>query len=122
MIDKVLFIIIAQGVGDHLFQGPKLDRKKGSSMKWLIAHTLLFSVALLPLSFFLLGFDTQTALLYFVVNLALHAAVDIGTGRLKEKYWNKNENAYFTVAAADQLTHISIMLLSYAWFAGIYEF
>lgn len=122
MIDKVLFIIVAQGVGDHLFQGQSLDKQKRHSIKWLIIHTLLFSVALLPLSFFLLGFDTQTALMYFGVNLVLHAAVDLGTGKLKGKYWKKNENAYFTVAAADQLIHISIMLLAYAWFAGIYEF
>ena len=117
MIDKVLYIVLSQGVGDHLFQGPKLDKMKRDKVSYLLAHTALYSITLIPLSYFLLGFNVKTATLYFAVNIILHLFVDFGTGKLKKKYWKKNENAYFTVAAVDQLVHIVIMLLSYVYFA-----
>jgi hypothetical protein len=117
MLDKVFFILVAQGVGDHLFQGPRLSVKKRDSFAYLMAHTGLYSITLLPLSFFLLGFDTTTAAMYFGVNFILHALVDFGTGKLKKRYWKKNENAYFSVAAIDQLVHIALMILTYVYFA-----
>ena len=117
MIEKVIYILIAQGVGDHLLQGPQLDKWKRDSLKYLLAHTALYSIALLPLSFFLLGFDTTTAAYYFLVNIVLHAGIDFFTGELKKRYWQKNEKAYFSVAGIDQLAHIVIMLLTYVYFA-----
>ena len=117
MIDKVIFILVAQGIGDHLFQGPKLDKMKRNRLKYLLAHTGLYSIALIPLSYFMLGFETMTATYFFLLNFGLHAIVDFFTGKIKKRYWQKNENAYFSVAAIDQLVHITIMLLTYLYFA-----
>ena len=117
MVVKVIYILIAQGIGDHLLQGPNLDKWKRDSLAYLLAHVALYSIALVPLSYFLLEFDTITATYYFLVNFLLHIVVDFFTGKLKNRYWKKNEQAYFSVAAIDQIVHIAIMLLTYVYFA-----
>ncbi|MCF8331660.1 MAG: DUF3307 domain-containing protein [Bacteroidales bacterium] len=117
MIEKVLYIILTQGVGDHLFQGPNLSKMKQDKPVYLLAHTALYSIALIPLSYFFLDFSFKIATWYFGINFILHILVDFGTGKLKKKFWKKNESAYFTVAAVDQLIHIVIMLLTYVYFA-----
>lgn len=115
-MEKVFFILIAQAVGDHIFQGPGLKKRKQTSLAYLLAHTGLYSIALLPLSFFLLGFEPKTALYYFAVNIVLHGLVDLGTGKLKTAYWSKNESVYFSIAAIDQIVHIALMLITWVYF------
>lgn len=101
-----ILLLLAHVIGDFYFQSNKLSKRKDSSLKWVLLHsliywlgTLLILLPVISVEFFVIG----------TLSAALHAIIDISkylylkkTGSRSAVPAGKDRNIFF----ADQIAHV----------------
>ena len=99
-------------VGDYYLQWSDMAKNKHNNNAWLTLHVSFYGIPLILGSIFLAIFSSEVeiweALLFAVVNIALHWVTDYFTSRLAEKYRGRDQ--YYWVTGADQFIHITTLL------------
>ncbi|WP_431127390.1 DUF3307 domain-containing protein [Flagellimonas flava] len=103
-------ILVAHWLGDYLFQTSNMAVKKSSSLKWLTAHVLTYSLVLGVFAIFL--FPLESALIYVALNALLHFVTDFFTSKLASKYQD-NPRVFYPVLGFDQMVHGLCLYLTY---------
>lgn len=120
-ISLPLSIIVAHTVGDWFCQSDWMALNKSKSNKALTAHTLVYSLFLLP-----------WGLTFWALNFNLHWLVDYVTSRITSKLWffrpygesnmwfyvDGKRHWFFSMIGLDQLIHFTILALTYKWVFG----
>ena len=101
-----LTILFAHWIGDYLLQTSDMAIKKHKSIKWLLLHTLTYTVVLLAIS--QLVFSWQVGLGYAIFNGALHLITDFFTSKLASRFQDK-PRVFYPILGFDQLIHISCL-------------
>ncbi|WP_420398815.1 hypothetical protein [Flagellimonas sp.] len=84
--------------------------KKSSSLKWLTAHVLTYSLVLGGFAIFL--FPLESALIYVALNALLHFVTDFFTSKLASKYQD-NPRIFYPVLGFDQMVHGLCLYLTF---------
>jgi len=84
--------------------------KKHRSVKWLLLHTLTYTLILLMMAQSI--FSWQVGLGYAVFNGALHLATDFFTSKLAAKFQEK-PRMFYSILGFDQLVHVSCLYWTY---------
>jgi len=102
-------------VGDFVFQTNKMARHKRHSLKWLSIHVGVYSVILITISLFI--FEWQEALLFGLINGALHWVTDFFTSKLNHKLNQfPNKHYFFIGIGFDQFIHAACLLLTFEYY------
>lgn len=100
----LLCLVWLHFVADFILQTDKMALNKSKSNRWLLAHSVTYS---LPMLFFV-------GPLYAVVNGAAHIVVDWCTSRVNSKLWQANERHwFFTMIGFDQAIHLTTLAVTY---------
>ena len=117
---RIIAIVLLHILADFFLQGTKLSKRKRFKLPALFEHTGIYTLTFLILSPFLLSLTFVQAVVLSLLNGVLHFGVDFVTGRLKKKYWQVDEDKYFTVSGLDQILHVVILVVTYlTLFPGI---
>lgn len=123
-ITYLLLIIWAHFVADFMLQNDTMAQNKSTSNIWLTNHIMVYSAAMLGmLAPFVYFANTQSShmqlvwlLVWVAINGALHWITDWISSRATSYFWKKGDrHNFFVVIGADQATHLSTMILTWAW-------
>jgi hypothetical protein len=109
-IHFLVVILFGHWVGDFLLQWNEMALKKGTRLRWLGLHVLVYTFVLFLSTLFL--FSPSIALKYCVINGVLHLFTDFVTSRLALRFAD-NPRVFFPILGFDQLIH-SVTLLATA--------
>ena len=110
MIMIFSLILLAHWTGDYAFQSSKMALGKSQHLKWLGIHVLAYTSTLFAFSVFIFSF--KTAVLYTLINGALHGITDFFTSKLAAKY-NETPRIFFPILGMDQLIHTVTLYTTY---------
>lgn len=107
---KTILIVWIHTVADFVLQTNSMAVNKSTSIKWLFAHVGLYTLCLC-------GFGWK----YALVNGIAHFITDFVSSRLTTHFWKKgNRHNFFVVIGFDQALHITVLILTLAWFQQSY--
>ena len=108
---SVLFLILFwHWLADFVLQSDKDAKGKSTSNKSLLSHTLVYSMAWLPI----LSLNVIGALWFVLITFICHTAQDYITSREVKKYFDKqNFHNGFVVIGIDQFLHYVQLILCY---------
>jgi len=115
-MDKIIILLLLHAAGDFILQGDKLSSLKRSRISYLLIHTGLYTAVFLVATPFILGLSVKDAILFSLFNGVIHLIVDYFTGKAKEEYWEKSQQAFVTIVGVDHTLHLFTLILSYLWF------
>lgn len=102
-ITTILLILWTHWVSDFVLQSDTMAKNKSSSVKWLSAHVVVYSVP------FLVIFGWK----YAVINGILHWIVDFFTSKATTYLWQKEQRHwFFVVVGLDQAIHATCLLMT----------
>ena len=105
----VVFLMLLHFCADFLMQTDSMALNKSTHNGWLGLHCLVYSVP------FALFYGVWFAL----VNMVIHFGVDFFTSRATTAAWKaKRRQAFFIIIGADQLIHITTLILTFLYFYG----
>lgn len=110
---RIILIMFIHLIGDMFFQGNKLSTKKASKLSALLKHTSIYTLVLIICSPLMLNLDFKQTLIFALLNGALHLIVDYYTSKLKNKYWETDENKYILTVGLDHFIHLTLLIVSY---------
>ena len=117
---RIIVLVLMHIIGDFFLQGTKLSNRKRMKLPALLEHTGIYTLVLLILSPLWLSLTLVQGIYFSLLNGVLHFAVDFVTGKAKKKYWQIDEEKYFTAIGLDQTLHIIILVVTYlSLFPGI---
>ena len=118
IILAILVILLFHYIGDFLLQTDQMAKKKSTDIRWLGAHTLAYTVALIP-AVIILGFmlgKWEQAVAFVLINGFLHGNVDMITSQINAKLWEKGQiHNFFCMIGFDQLVHSATLLLLFGY-------
>lgn len=121
-IYAVLSILFIHWYADFVAQTDKQATNKSSSIKYLLEHTLTYSLVWLVAGFvlsskyFLYGMNIPIEKLFYFVGItfAAHTVTDFFTSKLNAHLWeNKKIHSFFVSIGFDQYLHYLQLLLTY---------
>lgn len=116
MTKLLLLCILAHILGDYYFQTERISNKKIQDIKWLVFHSLMYTIPWIILAFF--NTDKQLFILFSYLVLS-HFIIDLFK-YLIVNYFSKKEVKRLTESklyVADQFLHLTcIFFISYFYF------
>lgn len=125
----IIIILIGHYIADFIFQTEDLALGKSSSKSLLFIHSLMYSVLMtftimgviiVEVGILSLHFYELFLLLFFVITLILHFAVDFVTSKITKKLFEKQilytefpNFGAFSIIGLDQLIHYMLLFLTY---------
>jgi hypothetical protein len=128
IVFQFLFIITNHWIADFVLQTHDMATKKSTSNKWLTKHIMMYVIGMSATAILILFITSNivSALLWLVVNGALHWLTDYFTSRWTSKLYAKqqfystkkyiNFPAFFSVIGLDQVIHYFCLIITYALF------
>jgi len=110
---RIILLLFIHVLGDYVLQWKKLSNEKASDFLKLLLHVGIYTSVLVVLSPFALGLTFVQGLTFSLINGASHLIIDFITGKLKNRYSENNDTAYYAVIAGDFFIHIAILISSY---------
>lgn len=113
-----LHILLVHFIADFVFQTHEQSVKKSKSFKWLMYHTLTYSViTFMGWSMYIMhskGF--RLGFYLFLITLITHTLTDYFTSRWTSRLWKEEKvHDFFVVIGFDQMLHY-IQLFATYWF------
>jgi len=105
-------ILFAHWLGDYIFQSENMALNKSGSIKWLSIHVLTYSVIILAFVLFLL--PLKLAFSYFLLNAAIHWAVDLITSKAAS-HFRDQPRIFYPILGFDQFLHTLSLYLSFIY-------
>lgn len=112
----ILLIFVVHFLADFVFQSSKMATGKSKSLKWLSIHVGVYGLVSLITAIaisakfgnYVYGFS------WWILNVALHFAVDYVTSKLTSRLWEqKNMRLFFVMIGFDQLLHNMCLMGTY---------
>ena len=110
---RIIVLVLLHILGDFFLQGTKLSKRKRFHLPALMEHTSIYTLTFLILSPVLLSLTFIQGVVFSLLNGFLHFCIDYITGIMKKKYWQVDEDKYFTAIGLDQTLHIIILIVTY---------
>ena len=113
---QVIFgILLIHWFADFVLQTDKQALGKSKEWKWLLNHTINYSLVWLIVSAFLAGFTSNWYLLLFApITFVCHTATDYYTSRVNSQLWEqKKVHQFFVSIGFDQILHYVQLFLTY---------
>lgn len=110
----VLFMLAIHWIADFVCQTDKQAKGKSTSWKWLLFHTINYSLIwIFPLCPFL---NEKQLWCFIGVTFICHTITDYFTSRLNSKLWKEGKiHNFFVSIGFDQLLHFTQLLLTYQY-------
>ena len=110
---KVIFgIIILHWIADFIMQTDKEAQNKSTSFKWLLSHTVRYSVIWMAAGIPIFG--VKYAVLFGVITFITHTLTDFITSKITKYFWEKEKvHNFFIVIGFDQVLHYIQLFLTY---------
>ena len=112
----ILLIFVVHFLADFVFQSSKMATGKSKSLKWLSIHVGVYGlVSLITAVFISAKFGNYVyGFSWWILNVALHFAVDYVTSKLTSRLWEqKNMRLFFVMIGFDQLLHNLCLMGTY---------
>lgn len=112
-ITMILFVLLIHWIGDFVLQSDKQSKRKATSVKYLLQHTLVYS--LVWFSFISVVFtDLRVATAFTIITLIFHTITDYFTSKQVKKLFKKGDiHNMFVVIGLDQLLHYVQLLITF---------
>lgn len=107
MIKSLLFVLMAHMTGDYLFQSDYLASNKGKDIYILLAHSPLYTVGVMVISYIL---NIELSLMDLFIILIIHLPIDYIKARGITPRYVGNRNALLLDQLIHYLTLIVILL------------
>lgn len=112
-----IYILLVHWLADFVFQTGWMAQNK-SKDSWALAshiltYTLVFTIALIPLTFYLAG-NPSLAISFAFINGALHWIIDSVTSRISSSLYKQGDvYNFFVVIGFDQFLHVALLYATY---------
>ena len=126
---SIILILIGHYIADFIFQTEKLALGKSTSKSLLFEHSLIYSifmtftiiaVIIVEIGILSVHFYGLFLILFFVITLILHFAVDFVSSKITKKLFEKRilytefpNFGAFSIIGLDQLIHCVLLFLTY---------
>lgn len=118
-VSIILYVLFAHWVCDFLLQSEYMATNKSKTLKPLLFHTLLYSIAMGILIEILVSnniFGAQlpyTSAIFSVIMFITHTLIDFFTSRINAKLLGqKKTRLFFNMIGFDQLLHYATIFIS----------
>lgn len=113
----IIYYLFAHWVGDFVLQTDEQAKKKSSDIKYLLKHTLTYSLIITFFTYLLIGYlpnsHWYTPLIFGFIQFISHTIIDYVTSRLNKKLWElKETHDFFVSIGFDQFIHYIILFES----------
>lgn len=112
IIPEILLLLQFHWVFDFVLQSSWMATNKSKNTKALSAHVGVYTIGMLMAGCVVFGF-TPVALMFGLLNGAIHYCVDFCTSRWTSHLWKKQDvHNFFVVIGLDQLIHVTTLILT----------
>lgn len=119
-VTLILTFIILHWIGDFILQTHEQSIKKSKSNKYLLQHTVTYSIVWIFGITFLWGNGHTTqwyilhSLLFGLITFICHTITDYFTSRWTSKLYDKGDiHNFFVLVGFDQILHYTQLILTY---------
>lgn len=108
---EILIILFIHWVADFILQTDKMALNKSKSNRWLLTHTLVYSLVWFAVGICI--FDFYNVLIFTLITFITHTLTDYVTSRITRRLYNVSKHYFFVVIGFDQFLHYTQLLLTY---------
>lgn len=104
----IISIIIIHWFSDFVLQNDKQAKGKSKEWKWLLSHTMSYSLVwyLISLILIIIGYLPIIFLLFAPITFVAHTLTDYFTSRLNSRLWEEGKvHEFFVSVGFDQVLH-----------------